>query len=461
MLRIKSNTRAINKTGLSLLCGALALLLIGLSAAAGLCAEVSPETARRVAEAKLLHHIALYDSWNGHPNPVVADAQPLRYQDQVVAYNFTIEPSGHILVAVDDDFSPILLYSASSRFEPERANDPIAIESWIMPELAHNLSKIRTIRNSGQRALALSQEQTQITAAWRFYTEAALEDSSSGLSLSKNTVRTASVGPLLATIWGQHAPYNLGAPNDGCADGHSLTGCVATAWAQVLRYWRWPQSGTGSKSYVWNSQTGGEQVLEVDFSSVYYDWDNMPAELTTGSSEAQKDAVSLLMYHMGVAAEMQYGCDESVEGSASDLYADEVLAVYFRYNPAIEQQHRAGRTATQWFNLFKTEFEAEPPRPVILSIFTIDSGHEVVADGYQDDSTNLIHINFGWDGNYNGFYNITSSFTAGATWSANSQVAVVKIAPVHIEIESNPNPTFARKSGGGGSSGGCFITTLH
>jgi hypothetical protein len=187
---------------------------------------------------------------------------------------------------------------------------------------------------------------------------------------------------------------------------------------------------------------------------VDYDWDNMPVELTTDSSEAQKDAVSLLMYHMGVAAEMQYGCDES----ESIMYADEVLAVHFSYNSAIEQQHRAGKTATQWFNLFKTEFDAEPPRPVILSIFSSDGGHEVVADGYQDDNTDLIHINFGWGGYADGFYNITSNFTAGATWSANSQVAVVKIAPVHIEIESNP--TFSSKSGGGGG-GGCFITTLY
>jgi hypothetical protein len=243
MPQIKFNINLSRRFRHNFLRGALTLLLITLSAVAGLCAEVSPETARQVAEAKLLHHIALYGSWNGHSNPVITEDQAVRYDGRIVAYNFIIDPAGHILVAVDDAFSPILLYSASSRFEPQRANDPIAIESWIMPELAHNLSKIRTTRDSGQRALALSHEQTQINAAWRFYTEATFEDSSSSLSLSKSTVRTAPVGPLLSTIWGQHIPYNLGAPDDHCIDGHSVTGCVATAWAQVLRYWRWPQSG--------------------------------------------------------------------------------------------------------------------------------------------------------------------------------------------------------------------------
>ena len=130
----------------------------------------------------------------------------------------------------------------------------------------------------------------------------------------------------------------------------------------------------------------------------------MPDVLTTdASTQAQKDAVSLLMYHVGVAAEMDYGCGD--EGSSSSAWADEILDLYFGYKSSMQFYDRASiATAAQWFALFKAELDADPPRPVILSILS-NGGHEVVVDGYQSDFLlgDLVHINFGWGGDSDDF----------------------------------------------------------
>lgn len=387
---------------------------------------VSLETARVVAQNKVLQHLDLYGTWNGSPAPWVGDGQPVVHEDLTVAYNFQVSPSGHVLVAADDAFSPVLLYSATSTFDPDRRSDPNSVESWLLPELHHNtraLADLRRAAGGSLRMLALTEVQSKINSAWEFLTggRTAADKAASLSELQRNLVRSATVGPLLTTIWGQTDPYNLMTPA-GSTCNHTLTGCVATAWAQLARYWRWPSQGLGSHSYPWNGQ-----ILSVDFSAATYDWDNMPDELTASSTQVEKDAVALLMYHMGVAADMYYGCD----GSGSSAWADDRLDIFFNYKANMNWLARADYSESEWFALFQAEFDAVPPRPVILSIFeTGGGGHEVVADGYQNDSTNLIHLNLGWDGYDDGFYNITSDFSAGGyTWEANGQYIVAHIAP--------------------------------
>jgi hypothetical protein len=168
--------------------------------------------------------------------------------------------------------------------------------------------------------------------------------------------------------------------------------------------------------------------MSVEF-NVAYDWANMPDALDN-STNTQKDAVSLLMYHAGVAAEMKYGC----ESSSSSAWADQVLVAYFRFQEEAQYYGPADLTSSGRFALIKSELDADPPRPAILSIFTTDdipSGHEVVVDGYQTTLANdLVHINFGWLGSYDGFYNISSDFTTGSyEWANDTHYIVVGLAP--------------------------------
>ncbi len=410
-MRIKLNSNS----GWRVWCGPLILgfimSLIILPVPFGYCDEVDLATARIVAENTLKRHLALYGNWNGTSEPAVANGQVVSYKGRRVAYNFSVIPSGHVLVAVDDYLSPVPLYSTRSSFDTNRAEQRNAIESWIIPETYGKVSALSNLRvRSIGDPTATFYRSERISKAWDFYKNgtagATRQDSPDEVKTGQSSlIRTTIVGPLLTTTWGQLSPYNSMTPSDtGCV--HTLTGCVATAWAQVLRYWQWPDNGVGSHSYSWDGQE-----LTADFSTGY-NWGNMPDVLDSNSTSDEEQAVSELMYHLGVSAEMDYGCS----GSGSSAYADTVLDIYFRYK-AMDYRDRDDYSAEEWFDLFKNELNASPPRPVIFSIFSPGGGHEVVVDGYNDDdsSNRTLHINLGWSGYEDGYYDVSddTDFDAG------------------------------------------------
>ncbi len=425
----KGNFKTIRSGILSLGCF-LAAMWVSLAFAG----PVELATARRVADNTLRHHVALYGDWNGTTRPVVAAGAPVVFEGGSVAYNFAVHPSGHVLVAVDDLISPVLLYSTRSAFDPSRAGQPQSLESWIIPETHRHVRNVRERAAAGtltRSAGAATEAGRRIARAWAYYAGEPADAAARGTLLeTAATARGATVGPLLTTTWHQIGPYNLQTPEDTC--GQTLTGCVATAWAQLMRYWRWPITGTGTASYVWTDSNDDNHTLSVDFDTAApYEWDNMPSTLSD-STAAQKDAVSLLMYHVGVAAEMQWGCSVS----ASSAWADEVLPIYFRYQAGATYYGPAelsGLISTERFAILKAELDADPPRPAILSIFTAaeDVGHEVVVDGYQTtDTGNFVHINFGWEGSYDGYFNFDNDIqTDPYTWEAQNHQFVVGIQP--------------------------------
>jgi len=448
-MRIKLNSNS----GWKLWCGPLILgfimSLIILPVPFGYCDDVDLETARLVAENTLQRHVALYGDWNGASTPTVLSGRAVSYNGTAVAYNFQIAPGGHVLVAAENALSPVLLYSTSSSFVPERAQQPNAIEGWILPELKEQIETVKAFSLSGaSRSITLSSTDAsrRIADAWTTYTmdgaagtlrSVAGSSVDSSADLRTGSVRTASIGPLLTTTWGQSDPYNDGAPsiavpypqyplNESCS--HALTGCVATAWAQLLRYWSWPIQGTGSHSYTWYDIDGGAHTQSANFNTTY-NWYQMLNDYGSGSTSDQRAAVAELMYHMGVAAEMEYGCN----GSGSGAYADEVLDVYFYYQSTMNQYSRSSYSADAWFALIKAELDADPARPVVFSIFGPGGGHEVIIDGYQtapDSVTDMVHINYGWTGFYDGYYNITVDFSAGGyTWWGSYQDIVTGIEP--------------------------------
>jgi hypothetical protein len=429
MIRIRSNSRthsAINpKFVFPLRLFALIVLLLAALAGTGLCSDVPYHTAHLVAEQKIQHHLSLYGSWNGHPSPTIIHGEPIHHQGQAVAFNFTVDPSGYLLVAVDRVFSPVPLYSARSRFDASRAGHPGALESWIVPELYQRVSALNHYRSSGRALHGTSRTSTadgekRIQKAWDHFSNSIVSQRATA-SAGDEEVVIPTVGPLLSTQWGQTEPYNQMAPPVGTKCSRTLTGCVATAWAQVLHYHKWPDIGAGSHWYPWNGT-----IVSADF-DVPYEWDLMPDSRDDISRTPAGDAaVALLMSHAGVAAEMNYGCNSS----GSNAWANDVLDTYFKYK-AMNFRSRADFEDDEWFALFQTELDADEPRPVIFSIFDETGGHEVVVDGYQ--TTHLadyVHINYGWDGGEDGFYDISGDFQAGGyIWSGLNQMAITGIEP--------------------------------
>ncbi len=211
--------------------------------------------------------------------------------------------------------------------------------------------------------------------------------------------------------WNQSAPYNNYCPriNAGAVSystgTKTLTGCVATATAIVMRFHSKPDKGTGTvggyASYIDSdditpSPTAPTVNLDEDSG---YDWSVMP--LGTPSSDEQIAAVAKLMYHVGLAVKMEYGTKGS---SASQINVHKALVDNFDYDASMHIMRRSDYSATEWLNAIKTELDAD--RPIIFAGRKGNSGHEFVVDGYN--AEDLVKINWGWGGAYNGYFSLSS-----------------------------------------------------
>ena len=208
---------------------------------------------------------------------------------------------------------------------------------------------------------------------------------------------TAAVAPLLGGIkWNQMAPYNNRCPlYDGT--NRSVTGCVATAMAQVMMYYQYPKE-LKSTIEAYTTKSKGIKIPAIN-SGETYDWDNMlPDYSKTDYSSAQADAVAKLMYHCGAAVKMDYGPSSGANVTPA------ILATYFGYDADLMQDlTRTCFTLQQWMTLVDNELKAK--RPILYSGQSSGGGHEFVCDG--SDGKGLYHINWGWGGYQDGYFDLT------------------------------------------------------
>lgn len=225
-----------------------------------------------------------------------------------------------------------------------------------------------------------------------------------------------SVGPLLTTTWDQGQYYNALCPEDvnGPA-GHVWTGCVATAMAQIIKYWSEPVHGRGVHSY--ESNYG---ILEVNFAESNYDFSNMPDALSGESTAEQVNAVAKLMYDCGVAVNMGYAASES---EAFDQEARAGFINFFRFSPDLSFAEKAYFSNEEWDNLLRQNLAAN--HPVYYSGQGTGS-HAFVCDGYKTDD--YYHFNFGWGGFADGWF-LTSAVSPNGSDFNSSQSAIVGIVP--------------------------------
>ena len=208
---------------------------------------------------------------------------------------------------------------------------------------------------------------------------------------------TAAVAPLLGGIkWNQMEPYNNRCPLYK-GTNRSVTGCVATAMAQVMMYYQYPKELKANiKAYT--AKSYGIQIPEIS-SGATYDWDNMLSDYSKSDySSAQADAVAKLMYHCGAAVEMDYGPSSGANVTPA------ILATYFGYDADLMQDiTRTCFTLQQWMTLVDNELKAK--RPILYSGQSSGGGHEFVCDG--SDGKGLYHINWGWGGYQDGYFDLT------------------------------------------------------
>ncbi|MGM9842774.1 MAG: C10 family peptidase [Muribaculaceae bacterium] len=212
------------------------------------------------------------------------------------------------------------------------------------------------------------------------------------------------IEPLLATTWYQDAPYNIlcpSVPNDEGGEEDAPTGCVATAMAQVMYYYKWPAAEcTPIPGYEF-SPAEGHNVIMDPLPSLKFDWDNMLLNYSdVQASEDQQYAVAELMQYCGQALKMMYMAGGS---GAQETAIATAARTYFGYDKATKPLFRCYYSINQWENMIYDELKAGRPVPYAGQSGT--SGHSFVCDGY--DGNGLFHINWGWDGRSDGYFRLS------------------------------------------------------
>lgn len=315
-------------------------------------------------------------------------------QERIFYYVFNIDSTGFVIVSGDDNVSPILGYSNEGIFDPN--NIPQNTKKW----LEEYKSQIRFVMDNNIEA------SNEIKEKW----EKLLSDKQNGF------MEKSYVLPLMQTKWNQSPYYNALCPSG------TVTGCVATAMAQVMKYWNYPTNGSGFHSY--NHQTYG--TLSANFGSTTYQWSSMPNIVSSSNN-----AVATLMYHCGVSVDMNYGPASSGGSSATYQATESALKNYFGYVNTLQLIVRSSYNQSQWINLLKTELDES--RPVLYAGIGTGGGHAFVCDGY--DNNDFFHFNWGWGGSSDGYFQVNalnpgSLGAGGGSGGFNSnQHAIIGIEP--------------------------------
>ncbi|MEJ8768465.1 C10 family peptidase [Prevotella sp. HCN-7019] len=295
-----------------------------------------------------------------------ADVTLIDSRSQTVIYG---NAGGYAVVSKDDTFSPILGYSDTAM-----SDNPAPAFLWWL----------ETINKSMENMLANGTEPQHVQPAPEYRT---------------------SVPELLTTRWGQDTPYNLQCPEYTVNNVkyNYVTGCVATAMAQIMKYHNYPEKGYGKTIYRLNPGDGATLTIEADFGNTTYDWANMLDSYIPGRyNDEQANAVATIMYHCGVSVRMNYAKD----GSGAFSYdACTALRTNFLYDKNIKHYSRDFMPNEEWMNIIYRELNDNCP---ILygGVTTANAGHAFVFDGYDADG--LVHVNWGWNGESNGYYDVAS-----------------------------------------------------
>lgn len=304
--------------------------------------------------------------------------------------------SGYLIVSADDTATPLLGYADSGSFDTD--NMPPQLEWW------------------------LSEYASQIDYA-----------SANGIKTTRAAIANKKeIAPLVETKWNQGTPYNNLCPsvnNVKCPSG-----CVATAMAQVMKFWNYPDVGTGRVTATLPSGGTGEGFINL--AQKPFDWNNMIDSYSGYDyTNEQGNAVATLMQAAGYAAKMNYAPGGS---GALSINAAISLSKNFKYNPNIQYLQRLYFNASEWNEIVYNELAAG--RPILYGGQSTSVGHEFVCDGY--DGNGYFHFNWGWGGMSDGYFildalNPNSVGTGGGAGGGynSRQDIIIGIQPSSVETD--------------------------
>jgi hypothetical protein len=285
--------------------------------------------------------------------------------DEYYVFNLG-QDEGFVVVSGDDRIVPILGYADSGSICDENMPDGLLC---LLDDYAKQIKML---------------DSQQATAA----------NIISGASQTRQTI-----SPLIKTKWNQSEPFNNNCPllNETT---RAVTGCVATAMAQVMYYHQWPKDETAAIPGFINKNQKIETVnttTSQGLNPTTFKWDKMT--LSGSGSDDAEEAVAELMQYCGWSLCMYYG----TSSSAFSVSVAEALTKYFGYDSGVHIAFRRNYSYIDWIDLIYSELAAK--RPVHLGGQSSGGGHAFVCDGYQGDD--YFHINWGWGGKSDGYFRLS------------------------------------------------------
>ena len=296
---------------------------------------------------------------------------------------------GFIVVAADDRISPVIAFSDCEEFIEDEQN-PL----WVM------LNRDIPMRLS----VATASSGVKIATPNAIAVSSSLENTATKTGTA--VVEEMRVQPILKSKWDQttvggRVVYNYHTPSG------MPCGCVATAAAQIMRHHEYPKDAVAEREYV--CEISRRDVTLTTIGGIY-DWSLMPLVPSSGISDAESEMIGRLVYDVGVASCMSYGYSGS--GTIS-YYTQKSLKSLFHYKQAVyaEQFYEKMGVMGQLENTMLANLDAG--YPVMMGISGKDMtsrqnvGHEIVGDGYgYIDDTLYVHLNLGWSGDWDAWYNL-------------------------------------------------------
>jgi hypothetical protein len=369
------------------------LILFNLSLLISVYLYATPiDVSTAVNTARNFYFSALNIGANAKDAPVVTTTESYFTNNKLAYYIVNFSNKGYVIVSADDDFFPVIAYSDEACLNISEM--PPSMKWWLDNQAG----------DSEKANNPESEYSKSIRNAWVKYSKGTTEKSNPKIV----------VAPLLTCRWNQDGGYNYHCPEypEGSGD-RCVTGCVATAMAQIMFYHKYPEHGYGSHYY--NHPYFG--TLGVNFAETTYDW----ASMTNVINYNSKEAISTLIYHCGISVNMNY---TPVESGAQTYSVPNAMVSNFNYSNRIKYLEKSDYDNYSWIQMLFDNLEMQ--EPVLYSGSGSGGGHAWVCDGVKDSS--YFHFNWGWGGYGDGYFYLSSLNPEGNDFSQ-QQAAVMNISP--------------------------------
>jgi hypothetical protein len=327
-------------------------------------------------------------------------------------YVVYLDPEGFVIVAADDLIEPIIGFAPHGQFDPSTKNP---LGALVSNDLPGRHASVKSIKSANARGLPLAAKNK-----WERLNSMDQAGPGGIEPLGLRIVSDVRVAPLTQTTWDQgtvagKACYNYYTPpyEAGVAANY-LCGCVATAMAQLMRYWQYPFGGVGTNAFTIgvNGVVTNRNLRGGDGAGGPYDWTNMVLVPGSVSTLAQRQAIGALCADAGVSAEMDY----NPGGSQASPYANSFLMNTFGYANAVFGPNNSANIGFGLIGMVNPNLDAGCP--VLFGISGSPGGHEVVCDGYGYNLSTLYHhLNLGWANNDTAWYNLPNIGTSAGPFT--------------------------------------------